>query len=158
MRINIKTKISISYPIRFAFLYVNFNTNSNKTSNTSYIDIGGKLLISNRNNKSILFPSCIFDNNNIKNKINTKQNKQQQKQKKKQKTKQNKKHINFVDDHRNKHSYQIWFQLVCLRIVFEVCSICHILYFSTQYVSSTFEICIFRSMTIVCFFFFVFIF
>ena len=32
----------------------------------------------------------------------------------------------------------------CLRIVFEVCSICHILYLSTEYVSSTFEICIFR--------------
>jgi hypothetical protein len=32
----------------------------------------------------------------------------------------------------------------------KVCSICHILYLSTQYVSSTFEICIFRS--IVCFF------
>ena len=31
----------------------------------------------------------------------------------------------------------------CLRIVFEVCSICHILYLSTQYVSSTFEIAFF---------------
>jgi hypothetical protein len=41
----------------------------------------------------------------------------------------------------------------CLRMVFEVCSTCHILYLSTQYVSSTFEIYIFRSIVFFIFFY-----